>query len=78
MDADDIRQTAGAGNQFTSVVIHIAHHLVAIAAKDSSDFILKVPNVVIGCSIVQKSNEAFDVIAEKIIGIEDATSIPIL
>ena len=76
MNADGIRQTAGAGNQFTSVVIHIAHHLIAIAAKDSSDIILEVPDVVIGCSVIQEPNEVFGIIAEKI-GVEDVTSTPI-
>lgn len=76
MDADGIRQTTGARNQFTSVVIHIAHHLVAIAVKNPSDIILEVPDVVIGCSVIQEPNEVFGIIAEKI-GVEYVTSTPI-
>lgn len=65
LDADGILQTVGDGNQFIPAVIHITHHLVAVSVKNSSDIILEVLDVVIGCSIVQESNEAFGVIVNE-------------
>lgn len=76
LDADGILQTVGDGNQFIPAVIHITHHLVAVSVKNSSDIILEVPDVVIGCSVIQEPNEVFGIIAEKI-GVEDVTSTPI-
>ena len=76
LEADGVRQAARGGNQFSPTVIHIAYHLVAIAVKNPSDIILEVPDVVIGCSVIQEPNEVFGIIAEKI-GVEDVTSTPI-
>ena len=76
LEADGVRQAARGGNQFSPAVIHIAYHLVAVAVKNSSDIILEVPDVVIGCSVIQEPNEVFGIIAEKI-GVEYVTSTPI-
>ena len=66
LDADGILQTVGDGNQFIPAVIHITHHLVAVVVKDSYDVILEIPDLIIGCSVIQEPNEALGVIVEEI------------
>ena len=62
--SDRLCQAARGGDKFPPAVIDIAYHLVAVTVKDSNNSILEIPDIIIGCSIVQESNEALGVIAE--------------